>query len=135
MQRIRQLKPVAISQITIESYASPEGDAVHNDTLSCRRAEALQRYMTETYGLNDVEFTVRSGGENWKGLAEAIDVSTDLDSRAKEELRRIIAMEEVTERKAALRRHDGGRTYTWLLREVYPMLRVSSYRIDYTVTE
>jgi outer membrane protein OmpA-like peptidoglycan-associated protein len=131
MRRIRRLEPVVISQISIESYASPEGDAVHNDTLACRRAEALQRYMTERYGLEGVTFAVSSGGENWSGLARAVDTATDLSAPVKAELRRIIDLADVAERKAALRRHSA---YGWLLREVYPLLRVSSYRIDYTTT-
>jgi outer membrane protein OmpA-like peptidoglycan-associated protein len=135
MQRIHRLQPVEIGSVVIESYASPEGDIDQNDTLACRRAEALQAYMQQTYGLHEVAFTVRSGGENWRGLADAVGVSTELPPAVKAELLDIIGTADPDRRKAALRAHDGGRTYSWLLREVFPLLRVSSYRIDYTVQE
>ncbi|MDR0939629.1 MAG: OmpA family protein [Mediterranea sp.] len=136
MKTVRSHPASEIKKIQIDAYASPEGDETRNRELSLRRAEALKGYMKEAYQLPDSLFAVSARGENWEGLAEAIRLDESLtDTRRAELLRIVEADDEVATRKARLKSHQGGQSYQWLLREVFPLLRVSEYRIDYTLPE
>jgi outer membrane protein OmpA-like peptidoglycan-associated protein len=133
MRTVQQHPRSQIRRIHIEAFASPEGDTEHNLRLSAGRAEALKAYMIATYRLAPGLFTTCSAGENWQGLQDAIAVSRHFDEPQKDELQRILSIASVSERKARLKAHRGGQTYALLLREIYPGLRLSAYRIDYTV--
>jgi outer membrane protein OmpA-like peptidoglycan-associated protein len=135
MRNVRSASQARITLITIDAYSSPEGNATHNNVLAELRAETLKEYMAHTYGLDDALFVIRSGGENWKGLSEAIAASTHFTDEEKSELRQILEIAEPDSRKRSLQAYGQGKAYRWLLREVFPTLRVSSYRIDYVVTE
>jgi outer membrane protein OmpA-like peptidoglycan-associated protein len=122
-----------IKRILIEAYASPEGELQHNITLSEQRMAALRDYMVATYGLDAGSFTVRSKGENWQGLRSAVGESRLLTDNEKKDVVRILDIQDLATRKALLKKYKEGKVYAYLLRDVYPTLRVSEYRIDYTV--
>jgi hypothetical protein len=131
---VREIQGVKIAHIFIEAYASPEGDLQHNISLSEQRAKALQEYMVTTYGLEEKCFTVRSKGENWEGLRLAVTTSA-LTDKEKKDVLRILDIQDLATRKALLKKQDNGKIYSYLLTEIYPQLRVSEYRIEYTVVE
>jgi outer membrane protein OmpA-like peptidoglycan-associated protein len=133
MEIVRADPSSRINSITITAFSSPEGDMGHNQELALQRAETLRDYMCETYGLADSLFTLCDGGENWDGLGRVIASSDNLTEAERSDLGRIIALADVTERKALLKTYQGGKIYQWLLTEVYPMLRVAEYSIEYTV--
>ncbi|MDR0895956.1 MAG: DUF3575 domain-containing protein [Prevotellaceae bacterium] len=133
MQAIRQHADAEIKSIHIESFASPEGDAEHNALLAEQRAAALRDYMVETHALSPALFTTCSGGENWEGLREAIAATQQLTHAEKRDLEQILAIGDVAQRKAQLKAYKRGTVYTRLLKEIYPSLRISTYRIDYTL--
>lgn len=130
---IRSKPGAKIEKITLEAYASPEGELSHNIELSGRRAEALCDYISEAYGIGRSFFTVRSKGENWEGLRAAVSASALLTSRERSDLLRILDIQDLATRKTLLKEYDGGKTYAVLVREIYPGLRTCEYRIDYTV--
>jgi outer membrane protein OmpA-like peptidoglycan-associated protein len=133
MEVVRRDPSSTIQRIDIKAFSSPEGDSGHNEVLACQRAETLRDYMVETFQLPDTLFNIIDGGENWEGLRQAIAISPDLTGVEREELIQILLTLDVAERKARLRAYRGGEIYTRLLREVYPLLRVSEYTIIYTV--
>jgi outer membrane protein OmpA-like peptidoglycan-associated protein len=131
---VRGIPNVKIDKIFIEAFASPEGDLQHNISLSERRSAALRDYMVSTYGLDEKCFTVRSKGENWKGLRSAVTTSA-LTEKEKKDVLKILDIQDLATRKTLLKNLDNGRIYSYLLKEIYPQLRVSEYRIEYTITE
>jgi outer membrane protein OmpA-like peptidoglycan-associated protein len=133
MQKIQSHPGAEIRQVKISAYASPEGDEAHNRALSIHRAETLRNYMCEVYALPDSLVSIEARGENWEGLAEVLRTTDHLADEEREELLSILEADDPDTRKARLKAYRGGRTYQWLLRDVYPKLRVSAYCIDYTL--
>jgi outer membrane protein OmpA-like peptidoglycan-associated protein len=130
---VRQDPSAKIERIEIAAYSSPEGDSPHNYELSRQRAETLCRYMAETFGLPDSLFIVSDGGENWKLLRAAITANEELTAAERDNLARILDVEDIVERKELLKSYNDGRTYQWLLHRIYPSLRVAEYEIVYSV--
>jgi outer membrane protein OmpA-like peptidoglycan-associated protein len=133
MEAVRRDPSAIIQGITIKAFSSPEGDSARNEALARQRAENLRNYMVETFQLPDTLFNIIDGGENWEGLRQAIAISPDLTRAEREDLSKILLTPDIAERKARLRAYGGGEIYTRLLREVYPLLRVSEYTITYTI--
>lgn len=122
-----------IESISLEAYASPEGELVPNIVLSERRAAALRDYLVTAYGFDAGCFTVRSKGENWEGLRAAVTGMDALTGEEKAGILQILGEQNLSVRKARLKAFNSGKPYAFLLRDVYPFLRVCEYRIRYTV--
>jgi outer membrane protein OmpA-like peptidoglycan-associated protein len=130
IENIRSLPNVEIEKFEIEAFASPEGTLLRNIELSVRRAEALRDHIAATYGIDKNCFTVRYGGENWNGLRAAIEKNSVLTTGEKNEIYRILDIQDVATRKNMMKQHP---KYDYLLREVYPPLRISKYRVGYSI--
>lgn len=125
----------SIDKIMVTGYASPEGSEITNNRLSKTRSDALVDYVKVLYKFDDNLFTVKSGGENWDGLVDAIAKSNLTDSE-KRDIRDIINNNSnITTRKNKIKAYNGGQVYKYLLTEVYPGLRRTDYRIAYTAAE
>lgn len=126
---------VKIDQIFITGFASPEGNEQTNYRLSEGRSRALTDYVRAMYNLNPNLFLVRSDGENWNGLVEALDKSS-LSDQEKMEVKNIITNTyNIAARKSRLQSYQGGRVYRYLLNEIYPGLRRTDYKIEFTVPQ
>ncbi|EJX07595.1 secreted protein containing Outer membrane protein, OmpA/MotB [gut metagenome] len=120
-----------ITHIQIHGYASPEGSWKNNRRLATGRAEALKRYVCQTYQFADSIFTVKATPEDWAGLQKWVEQS---DLQQKDAVLKIIATQEEEDVKnTRLQKLGSGETYTYLLKEVYPALRHSDYKVHYTV--
>jgi outer membrane protein OmpA-like peptidoglycan-associated protein len=133
MQTIRRHADAEIKAIRIESFASPEGGTKRNDQLAEQRAAALRDYMMETYALPAQLFTTCAGSENWKGLREAIATTGLLTDSEKQDLDKLLDIEDTEQRKARIKAYKQGTVYERLLKNIYPSLRISTYQIDYTI--
>jgi hypothetical protein len=133
VKMICEIPNIKIKNISIESFASPEGELDYNLKLSERRAEALRDYMIVAYDLDINFFSVRSRGENWNGLRSAIITSGTLTANEKTDILHILNIEDLPVRKAMLKKYNGSKIYNYLKHEIYPALRISKYRIDYAV--
>ena len=133
VETILKIAGSEIESITIEAYASPEGELSHNTGLSERRAAALRDYMATAYGFDAGCFSVRSKGENWDGLRAAVISSDALTGEEKTGILGILDLQDISTRKARLKAYKDGKPYAYLLAEVYPGLRACEYRISYTV--
>lgn len=129
---VNDVPGVRITNITIEAYASPEGYIQNNITLSENRAAALKKYVKDIYDLREELFISKSKGENWSGLLNALDTLI-LNSTQKADVRQIIATNDLAERKTRLKAYDKGEVYKYLLANIYPLLRRSEYKIEYTI--
>lgn len=122
-----------ITSLSIKGYASPEGTYKGNAYLAENRAKALLNYVKEHYDLSGVELSVDYEPEDWEGLEAAIEEGNLPD---KEELLAIIRADEPADwdaREWKLKALNGGTSYKVLLRDVYPSLRHSDYRVDYNI--
>lgn len=122
-----------ITSLSIKGYASPEGAYKGNAYLAENRAKALLNYVKDRYDLSGVELSVDFEPEDWEGLEAAVEKGNLPD---KEELLAIIRADEPADwdaREWKLKALNGGTSYKVLLREVYPSLRHSDYRVDYNI--
>lgn len=122
-----------ITSLSIKGYASPEGTYKGNAYLAENRAKALLNYVKEHYDLSGVELSVDFEPEDWEGLEAAIEEGSLPD---KEELLAIIRADEPADwdaREWKLKALNGGTSYKILLRDVYPALRHSDYRVNYNI--
>lgn len=122
-----------ITSLSIKGYASPEGTYKGNAYLAENRAKALLNYVKDRYDLSGVELTVDFEPEDWEGLEAAVEKGNLPD---KEELLAIIRADEPADwdaREWKLKALNGGTSYKVLLRDVYPSLRHSDYRVDYNI--
>ena len=129
---VKNDKNTEITEIDIEGYASPEGSYKSNARLAQGRAEALKKYVQELEHFEKDFIKVTSVPEDWQGLREYVEKS---NFAQKEEMLSIINNETLSydARELRLRTIDGGKAYATLLKECYPSLRHSDYKVQYVV--
>lgn len=122
---------ITIKQINIAGFASPEGSLANNKRLSEGRAKALQAYLNSQHELPKSIYQTEFGGENWDGLIAALD-TVQFDH--KDEVLAIVGKYTVEAgRKKQLMNLRAGQPYRYMLRNVYPALRVAVCRVDYEI--
>ncbi len=118
-----------IEKIEVFGYASPEGPRQFNKWLGENRAKALIDYIIAQrpqYNLTRDNFQIVNGDENWSGLHKVL-ADSEIDNR--DTLLAIIDRTDLTnnQKKNEIRALDNGKTWTRLIREIYPRLRSSKY--------
>lgn len=130
IDELRVDQDITINRLDLIGYASPEGSLAGNKRLSEGRALALKNYLSRRYTFAPSLYHVVFGGENWEGLRKAL---TNLDVPYKVAVESIIDDYDGQERKDRLMRLQGGAPYRYLLRNVYPKLRVAICKVEYHV--
>jgi len=121
--------------VKITGYASPEGNEQGNVRLSEGRARALADYIAGAHRVSKDRFSLNWEGEDWKGLEYLIERS-EMTEKEKEDVLDIIRNNTINAtRKSKLQSYNGGRTYRWMLAELYPLLRRNNCVIDFTVRQ
>jgi tetratricopeptide (TPR) repeat protein len=121
-----------ITSISIEAYSSPEGTYQSNLELSERRANALREYVARYFGVSSYLIRSEGMGEDWAGLVKLIEADPGVESRM-EALYIIREIDIFAGREKQLMDLSGGRPYRYMLSRLFPRLRRSDYRIEYTV--
>lgn len=124
-------RSITVNRLDIIGYASPEGTLAHNKQLSEGRAIALRDYLASRYEFPRHLYHVEFGGENWDGLVEAL---ATVDMEYKDEVLQIIRdipIEQGREKKIMdLHRGD---PYRYMLKNIFPSLRIAICRVNYNV--
>mgnify|MGYP000073824087 CR=1 FL=1 len=121
---------ITINRLDIIGYASPEGSLANNKRLSEGRALALKNYLASRYTFPTSLYHIVFGGENWDGLRKAL---AGLHVEYKSEVETVINFYDGQERKNRLKSLHGGEPYRYLLRNIYPSLRVAICKVEYHV--
>lgn len=120
-----------ITGITIMGYASPEGTYHANYILSEKRAAALKRHIQSYYGFPERIFQVIAKGEDWETLDSLVAVSFMPE---KHRILEIIRQTDIFDgRELKLMQLAGGVPYKKMKAELFPQLRRSEYKLNYTV--
>lgn len=115
---------VRLAYVWIGGSASPEGPLRWNRKLGEYRSKALADYLLAHTELDSAELRVQNLGEDWASVTEVLQEQPAFPYR--DDILRIIATEPDTEkRKRDIRDLDGGRTWTELVRTVFPPFRNS----------
>ena len=128
---LRNDSDMSVESIVIRSSASPEGTYAANDRLAEGRAEALKRYVEGLYRFGAGSIVTEHVAEDWEGLREAVS-AMELPHRA--EILSLIDDPSLGPDDRERRIRNGyPEEYRRLREEVYPGLRRSDYRIEYSV--
>lgn len=128
---VRNDKDVELTGISLHGYASPDGTYAFNEKLAANRTEALRTYLKNYYSaLSDGLFTATSTAEDWEGVRRAVASGSIAD---KEAVLAIIDGSGTPDEKdrAIAARHAGA--YQTLLKDIYPPLRRTDYKVTYNV--
>jgi len=136
---IRNQEAVEITKVIITGYGSPEGRYALNEKLSIERAQAMIDYMKQAYSeyfTPYTEFEISSVPEDWEGVAELVDEDGYLTDIEKDKIFEIIDFnDDIDGRDVELRKINDGKTYRYMLDNLYPRLRRVYWRIDFRIDE
>lgn len=123
---------ITLTTIFIKGFASPEGSYANNRRLAEGRTEALKQWVERLYSFPSDFIATAYEPEDWDGLRAAVEADATLPHRAG--LLEIIndLSLEPDARDARLRQAYPD-AYARLLAEIYPALRHSDYRVEYTI--
>ena len=122
---------IKVNRLDIIGYASPEGTLATNKRLSEGRAMALRVYLASRYDFPRNQYHIIFGGENWDGLIDALET---LDMDYKNEVLDIIQDIPIEKgRETKLMQLRGGVPYRYLLKNVFPSLRVAICKVNYDI--
>lgn len=128
---VRGNKDATINGISICGYASPEGSYANNERLALGRTKAVVDYVRRTYAFPAGFIESSSVPEDWAGLREWVE-SSNLEDRTE-----ILAIIDDPDMEPDVRdqriRSLYPSEYAMLLNTVYPGLRHTDYRINYTI--
>ncbi|EEK16226.1 tetratricopeptide repeat protein [Porphyromonas uenonis 60-3] len=130
LQELTTNSALTVDALSLTGYASPEGSADLNQRLSEGRVESIAAYLVRTYPRFKNHYTSRAMGADWDGLRAAIEESS-VDY--KEQILQILQERPASERTAALRAIDNGKTYAHLLQTYYPPLRRTVITFSFVV--
>ncbi|MCO4814509.1 MAG: hypothetical protein KC454_07335 [Flavobacteriales bacterium] len=119
---------VAIKSINITGFASPEGEEDKNNTLSTDRANAakesamsIAKKAENEAGAGEI-YTTKGSGEDYAGFKLALEADTEMNEDDKNLVLRVLeTISNATERETAMR--DMGKTFSYLDKNIFPMLR------------
>ena len=133
LQYIKEESTTQITGVFIQAYASPEGKFDNNLVLSKHRAKALLDYVQTKHTFSaKVNVHYEGLGEDWTHLVELIKKDPKVEN--KEQVLKIIESVDIFDgREKQLMDLNGGRPYLYMLDKLFPLLRRSDYRIEYTV--
>lgn len=124
VKRIRDDYRVRLAYVWVGGSASPEGPVEWNRRLGDYRSRALAGYLQEHALLPDSLLRVENLAEDWESVACALRDEEAFPHR--EDILRILATEpDYAARKQQIQALDGGRTWTRLVRRVFPPFRNS----------
>lgn len=122
---------INVTSIHIHGMASPEGPYENNVRLAKGRTEALKNYLVKEYKLSkDFITTSWDPAINWEGLREWL-ANNSIDNKA-------AILDIVNSDLGDFDKNQKIKTtypteYNYLLKNVYPSLRVSDYTLNYEV--
>lgn len=123
---------ITVNSIFIKGTASPEGPYDNNVYLAKNRTIALKEYVTNLYKFPKDFIQTDYNPVDWPGLREWLE-SNNIEY--KEEILAIVNSDIESYARNSRIKKDYPKQYDWLLRNVYPALRHSDYKIEYTIRE
>ena len=130
----------SLKGLKLVGTASPEGTVAYNDYLSRQRADGLLKYVGNVVSLpKDIDLSFDYEGRNWIGLYQLVEADGNVPARTE-----VLAyLNEVLNDLSAgnpdnashlegLKQIDGGRSYAYMYRTMFPVLRTSVMYMDYT---
>ncbi len=125
-------KNITTDGIYLKGFASPEGSYKSNTTLADNRVKSLRTYLANKYKYKNDFFTIDSEPEDWAGFKAKAEADQNIPNRG-DVLAIINSSDEPDAKEAKLRQLDKGTSYKYVLDNIFPALRRTDYKINYTV--
>lgn len=122
---------VEIGGIYMEGYASPDGRNENNRRLSEERAKALENYFVEHHGVTKDILHITNVTEDWDGMRTIVDGWEDAAS--KQRVLKVIDCPDAPDTKE--KRLRVLPEWVRLVKEVFPLLRRTEYRIHFIIRD
>ena len=127
---VRNDKDITVKSLSIKGFASPEGPYDNNIRLAKGRTEALKQYVQKLYHFDYGFIRTSYEPEDWEGLREYVATH---NIEYQDGILAIIDSYMEPDAKNAKIQKVYPEQYAYLLATVYPALRHSDYRIEYTI--
>ncbi|HBH07865.1 MAG TPA: hypothetical protein DDX40_00425 [Rikenellaceae bacterium] len=128
---VRNDKDITVTSIWLKGFASPEGTYAHNTDLARERTATIRGYVLNLYNFDPSIVTFEHEPENWEGLIEWLRTSGLKDAG------KILAIAEDTATDPDVREWKIKKyyqeDYAVMKAEIYPRLRCTKYRIEYSI--
>lgn len=123
-------RDITITSLRLKGFASPEGSYAHNRGLAMGRTQALKGYILGMYRFDGGIISTAHEPEDWDGLRRLVERG-GLEHRT--EILALIDSDMEPDAKEARIKREYPEDYRFMLREYYPALRHTDYRIAYTI--
>ncbi len=133
LKKVAKNKNYTIKAITIEAYASPEGELRKNENLASERANSGKQVVEGLFNAAKVKdtgagfYSVTPKGEDWEGFKTLMEKSNIAD---KELILRLLTMHTDPQKREEEIRNLSA-TFTEIAEEILPKLRRSTVSIQY----
>lgn len=127
---VRGDKDATIVSVWLKGYASPESSYEHNTELAIGRTTALKRHVVRSYGIAEDIILTDYEPEDWAGLRGFVERS---DIKCRQEILALIDSDMEPDAKEARIKRSYPEEYRFMLRNFYPALRHTDYRVDYNI--
>ncbi len=128
---IRLDKDITVTSISLKGYASPEGRYSSNERLASGRTDAIRDYILTFADFDRSILHTDCVPEDWEGFIAWIKES-NLAERDK--MLEIATSETLTpDQKEQRLRKLAPKTYAGIVKDLFPTLRRTEYRIDYSI--
>ena len=128
---VRDNEYATVEHILLTGYASPEGPYLNNVRLAKGRTEVVQKYVEQHSSFPHSVYETASVPEDWGGLREWLEASS---IPGKYDMIAFIDDPSVpVEKKNDMFRARFPEDYPYLLKNVYPLLRHTDYKITYKI--
>lgn len=122
---------VTITDVVLKGFSSPDGKLATNEKLSKARTQAIKDYVSKLDTLlDDKVFKAESVAENWDGLRVAVEAS---EMAAKDKILEIIDSDIAPDKKEAKIIGNYPKQWAAMVKDIFPLLRRTDYRVSYTV--
>ena len=121
---------VVVKSLYIKGFASPESPYSNNARLAEGRTEAIRQYVLSLCEIPASVIRTDYEPENWDGLREYVQ---GWQVPSQQAILALIDSNDEPDRKESIIRERYPNEYAYLLKNCYPFLRRTYYRIDYDV--
>lgn len=129
---VKNDRDINITSVWLKGYASPEGKYSINETLALGRTESLKEYILSQYDFPEDLILTEHEAEDWDGLRKYVSESSLGNRQA---ILDLLAEDIDPDAKEWKLKRDYPEDYRLLLKDCYPALRHTDYRVSYTIRD